>query len=603
MVDINESNRTIKAKIVYYGPAVGGKTTNLKLLQENAVQERRGMMISVNSTQERTIIFDLLPLRTIGFRGYDLRLQVIGVAGQSMYAPSRRSALKDADGLVFVANSAVDRWEENLQTYAEMTRGLVHNGIDISEIAFVVQFNKRDLPESTPVDVMQRGLNPRGVPSFPAVARTGEGVLETFAAVLGGTVANIAARHPHLKLPTGLTPVAWTQVAIRAMFGKGSLVGGDAAASPPAVAPRRSQTKVIKIAPGRGPSDRLDNRSPEAVAESYAEASAELGIAVAEMREERDQAEMKLEEVQRTLDVAHDLVDAGSFDQGVLRALSCLAEAGEATHATLLVRTEAGGWDPRPLPPLQSDPLLDHARARKWLEAQAASETPHLVEAADAIVGPALAAADPPFSAVVIAPVRDPDGLFALAMLYYAGDVPLPDAKRVDHVGMLARIFSAPLELGHLRQQSSAVQRLNYLTRSGDAAAAWSIAALSRGALDPEAVDLRELLEPLSVLGLELSLEAGLSPVSAHPDLIHLAVLSLVSAGETAEPGSVSVRGSREGDHVLLQVVVPALSEPGDEDEAVSALVHWIVATCCGGRYESEVAQQRQRHTLWLRPA
>jgi hypothetical protein len=602
MVDINESNRTIKAKIVYYGPAVGGKTTNLKQLQENAVRDRRGMMISVNSTQERTILFDLLPLRTIGFRGYDLRLQVIGVAGQSMYAPSRKTALKDADGLVFVANSAVDRWEENLQAYAEMTRGLVHNGIDISEIAFVVQFNKRDLPESTPVDVMQRGLNSRGVPSFPAVARSGEGVLETFAAVLGGTVANIATRHPSLELPSGLTPAAWTQVAVRGMFGRTSL-GGDEPASARPPTPVRLQPKVIKIAPGKGPGDRLDSRSPEAVAESYAEASAELGIAVAEMREERDVAELKLEEVQRTLEVASDLVDAASFDQGVMRALSCLAEAGEATHASLLVRAAAGGWEARALPPLQSDPLLDSAATREWLEERAAGGEPRLVEASDPVAGPALSAAQPAFSAVVTAPIRDPESLFGVAMLYYAGDAPLPDAKRVEHVGLLARIFSAPLELGHRRQDASAVQRLNYLSRSGDAAAAWSIAALSRGALDPEPVDLRELLEPLSLLGLELDLEAELPPVSAHPDLIHLAILSLVSAGETASPGSVSVSGSLQGDQVCLQVLVPAVVEPGDEDEAVAALVHWIVDTCCGGRFESALEASRQRHTLWLKPA
>lgn len=613
MVDINESKRTIRAKIVYYGPAVGGKTTNLKLLQENAVRDRRGMMISVNSTQERTILFDLLPLRTIGFRGYDLRLQVIGVAGQSMYAPSRKSALKDADGLVFVANSAVDRWEENLQAYAEMTRGLVHNGVDISEIAFVVQFNKRDLPEATPVAVMERGLNQREVPSFPAVARTGEGVLETFAAVLEGTVTNIAARHTSLELPTGLTPKAWTQVAIRGMFGRTSLgelsgpvprpttVKLQAAAGTPARSVKL-EPKVIKIAPGKGPGDRLDSRSPEAVAESYAEASAELGLAVADMREERDQAELKLEEVQRTLEVAHDLVGEGSFDQGVMRALSCLAEAAEATHATLLLRTDAGGWAARPLPPLAADPLLRTSAGNAWLDGQAASERPRLVDSEEPAVGPVLAGADEGFSGVLVAPVRDPDSLFGLAMLYFAGDMPLPDSRRVEHVGLLARIFQAPLELGRQRQAAAALARLHYLTRSGNAAAAWSIAALSRGAVEPEPVQLQELLEPLSALGLELSVEEGLA-VSAHPDLIHLALLSLVGAGETSVPGSVELNASRNGGEICLQVALPARGEVADEDEAVSALVHWIVETCCGGRVEVSEEDGRQRHDLWLKPA
>jgi hypothetical protein len=364
------------------------------------------------------------------------------------------------------------------------------------------------------------------------------------------------------------------------------------------------EPKVIKIAPGKGPGGRLDNRSPEAVAESYAEASAELGLAVADMREERDQAELKLEEVQRTLEVAHDLLSAASFDQGVMRALSCLAEAAEATHATLLrLDPDSSTWDALPLPPMQADPLLADPATAAWVDELAATDEPRLVESSDPTVGAALSGAEQGFSAVLVAPVRDPETLFGFAMLYYAGDVSLPDSRRVEHVGLLARIFSAPLELGQRRQQLAAVDRLRYLTRSGDAAAAWSIAALSRGALDAEAVDLRELLAPLSELGLELRLAPDVVPISAHPDLIHLALLSLASSGETTQPGSVSITGSRNGEQICLRVVIPALEDPGEEEEAVSALVHWIVVTCCGGRYESGVEDGRQRHELWLNPA
>ncbi|HSB60762.1 MAG TPA: hypothetical protein VLI67_03520, partial [Vicinamibacteria bacterium] len=147
MVELNHRDRTIKVKIVYYGPPVGGKTTNLQILHQQALAARRGEMISINSAQDRTILFDLLPLKTPGFRGFDLRLQILAVPGQAMYAATRRLVLKGADSLVFVANSAVDRWEENIQSYREMTQNLLSHQLDPQQMPLVLQYNKRDLPQ------------------------------------------------------------------------------------------------------------------------------------------------------------------------------------------------------------------------------------------------------------------------------------------------------------------------------------------------------------------------------------------------------------------------------------------------------------------------
>src|SRR5262245_16586289 len=108
MVELNHRDRTLKLKIVYYGPAVCGKTTNLHLLHRHASPTHRSDMVSINSAQDRTILFDILPLLTSGFRGFALKLQMVAVPGQAMYAATRRMVLKDADGLVFVANSASD---------------------------------------------------------------------------------------------------------------------------------------------------------------------------------------------------------------------------------------------------------------------------------------------------------------------------------------------------------------------------------------------------------------------------------------------------------------------------------------------------------------
>ena len=114
MVEISHRERVVRAKIIYYGPAAGGKTTNLVVLHRRANPKRRGEMVSVNSTQDRTILLDLLPMKTPAFRGYELRFQVIAVPGQRMYAASRKLLLNGADAVVFVANSAADRWEETI---------------------------------------------------------------------------------------------------------------------------------------------------------------------------------------------------------------------------------------------------------------------------------------------------------------------------------------------------------------------------------------------------------------------------------------------------------------------------------------------------------
>lgn len=222
MVEINHRDRTIKVKLVYYGPPLGGKTTNLQILHQRANAKRRGEMISVNSAQDRTILFDLLPLKTPGFRGFDLRLQILAVPGQAMYGATRRLVLKGADSLVFVANSALDRWEENLQSLKEMTRNLVTHHLDPEEMPLVFQYNKRDLPQVLEPDALDRGLNRRHVDAFPAVAIRGEGVLETFIAALAVTVQDLANRYAILDIKDGLPARQWAEETTAELFGSTS---------------------------------------------------------------------------------------------------------------------------------------------------------------------------------------------------------------------------------------------------------------------------------------------------------------------------------------------------------------------------------------------
>ncbi len=121
MVEINHKERFLRVKVLYYGPAAGGKTTSLQVLHTAARPDRRQELVSVNTAQDRTILFDLLPLSTPAFRSYELRFQVVAVPGQRLYGATRKMLLKNADGIVFVANSATDRWMDNLQSLKEMT--------------------------------------------------------------------------------------------------------------------------------------------------------------------------------------------------------------------------------------------------------------------------------------------------------------------------------------------------------------------------------------------------------------------------------------------------------------------------------------------------
>jgi signal recognition particle receptor subunit beta len=171
--------------------------------------------VSVNSAQDRTILCDLLPLRSGGFRGYELKLQLAAVPGQAMYSASRRVILKGVDGIVFVANSATDRWHENRQSFQEMTANLVAQRLDPRRIPLVLQYNKRDLPAVMPIADLSRALNDRRAPEFPAIAPMGEGVLETFSAILSLVVDDLRRSHAALQLPDGQTVEAWTKQAIR----------------------------------------------------------------------------------------------------------------------------------------------------------------------------------------------------------------------------------------------------------------------------------------------------------------------------------------------------------------------------------------------------
>ena len=180
---INYAAREINCKLVYYGPGLCGKTTNLQHIYKKVDPGTKGKLISLATETERTLFFDFLPLELGTIRGFKTRFHLYTVPGQIFYEASRRLILKGADGVVFVADSQLERMEANIQSLADMRQHLGDQGIDPDKISLVIQYNKRDLPNAVPIDELQKALNPRNLPWFEAVASQGTGVFETLKAI------------------------------------------------------------------------------------------------------------------------------------------------------------------------------------------------------------------------------------------------------------------------------------------------------------------------------------------------------------------------------------------------------------------------------------
>jgi signal recognition particle receptor subunit beta len=180
MAFINYSAREINCKLVYYGPGLCGKTTNLKTIYGKVAPEAKGKMISLATETERTLFFDFLPLQLGEIRGFKTRFHLYTVPGQVFYDASRKLILKGVDGVVFVADSQEERFEANLESLDNLRVNLAEHGYDLERLPWVIQYNKRDLPNVVSVDELRKALNPDGkVLDFEASAQSGKGVFET----------------------------------------------------------------------------------------------------------------------------------------------------------------------------------------------------------------------------------------------------------------------------------------------------------------------------------------------------------------------------------------------------------------------------------------
>jgi mutual gliding-motility protein MglA len=220
---INYASREINCKVVYYGPGLGGKTTNLEFVYNKVAPASRGKMISLATETERTLFFDFLPVDLGNIRGFKVKFHLYTVPGQVYYNASRKLILKGVDGVVFVADSQIERMDANIEAMQNLYENMAQHGYDLTRIPFAIQYNKRDLPNAAPVAELQAALNPgwpvddparqrltpnpnreseylvgqedgqwiERAPYFEAVALTGDGVFDTLKAISKNVVKTL----------------------------------------------------------------------------------------------------------------------------------------------------------------------------------------------------------------------------------------------------------------------------------------------------------------------------------------------------------------------------------------------------------------------------
>jgi len=183
MTFINYASREINCKIVYYGPGLCGKTTNLQYIYDSTSPAAKGKLISLATETDRTLFFDFMPLELGTVRGFKTRFHLYTVPGQVYYDASRKLILKGVDGVVFVADSQEERMDANVESIENLVDNLKTQGYDLMQLPYVSQLNKRDLPSAVPVDELTSELSKKGEPVFEAVAADGTGVFDTLKAV------------------------------------------------------------------------------------------------------------------------------------------------------------------------------------------------------------------------------------------------------------------------------------------------------------------------------------------------------------------------------------------------------------------------------------
>lgn len=200
---VNYSSREITCKIVYYGPGRSGKTTNLQYVHTAVPDDRKGEMVSLATETDRTLFFDYFPLDLGTIAGFKTKMQLYTVPGQVYYNATRKLVLRGADGVVFVADSQRQQMPENVESLRNLQENLLEQNLDIRQLPIVLQYNKVDLPGVHSKEEMDQALNFRDVPSYTAVAVTGDGVFNTLRGISELVLRSLSKKYGPVSTPTG----------------------------------------------------------------------------------------------------------------------------------------------------------------------------------------------------------------------------------------------------------------------------------------------------------------------------------------------------------------------------------------------------------------
>ncbi|MEE9179318.1 MAG: hypothetical protein V3U22_00360, partial [Vicinamibacteria bacterium] len=466
-------------------------------LHRRARESQKMELISINTAQDRTILFDLLPLRTLAFRSYELRFQVIAVPGQRLYAATRKMLLKGADSIVFVANSAADRFQENLQSLKEMTENLLFHGIDPSTTPVVFQYNKRDLPDTTEIKVLDRALNARSSDSFPSIAIEEEGVLETFGAVLRLTMTELSTRYKIGEDVRGPRAAReWTERAMKATFDipkpapKEETAQAPESRAPstaePASTPEPPPTTVLRVRTPSAPRTKLgpppsaespapsasaevqDPKGAQALVESYAEAAAGLTDHLSRLREEKDEVNRRLEELYAVADVGRSLLHASrdrakALLEGVVKKMSDIFRTSQASLS--LLRPD-GELEVVVHQGIEHDPIV------YGTSSEGKSLGPSLLEAgqlrlelrgAAGPLGEAIERIGSQCVAVLVLPLQTPARPIGLLVFYLPEEASIPSELEMEHLERLALGLTLTLAVA---SEAVSTERLETMTKA-----------------------------------------------------------------------------------------------------------------------------------------
>ena len=262
MVQINFALKEVNCKVVFYGPGMSGKTTNLEIVHQKAPEEHKGELTSISTDGDRTLFFDFMPLDLGKIAGMQTKFQLYTVPGQVYYNSTRKLVLQGVDGVIFIADSNPDKMAENIESYENLIENLTEYGKDVRELPHVIQYNKRDWPNALSVEEMDRQLNKFGVPTFEAVANTGEGVFPTLKTLAGMVLQSI--NKSEKSGSSGRAPAARPAAAAAAQpRAAAATATQQAQARRPAAAPaNRKPAAARRPAPGAG--KRPANARPQA---------------------------------------------------------------------------------------------------------------------------------------------------------------------------------------------------------------------------------------------------------------------------------------------------------------------------------------------------